>query len=195
MWPLLFCLLASTAIIVQRILWWRWLAASTHVDVCQRIERALSDGELDKAKVLAAKVEGPYSRMIAAGLTHINASMLGAMQVQAADELERARKLQWVLSTFITMAPLLGLIGTVVGIMSSFNFVGDEALAATKVSGGIAEALIATASGLGIAILCLLPYNYFNKRISSFRMSLEQQINRLEVAVESAKSKGLNFDK
>lgn len=195
MWPILLCLLAALVVVSERLLWWWQLHRRTRSDQLNESFAAISAGDFHTALSLASQSSDPFCRTLRDGMLHAHTSMLGAMQMRATDEIEHAEKRLWILSTFITLAPLLGLLGTVTGIMHSFNFVGDEHLAATKVSGGIAEALIATACGLCIAILCLIPYNYLNRRVAQLRSRLERTINHTELIVESAKHHGQEIEK
>jgi biopolymer transport protein ExbB len=85
------------------------------------------------------------------------------------------------LGTIAAITPLLGLLGTVTGIMGSFSSIGGSELAVEKVTGGIGEALIATAFGLGIAIVTLIPYNWFHSLVASLQHDIETAANNVEV--------------
>jgi biopolymer transport protein ExbB len=103
--------------------------------------------------------------------------------LQAANvELRRFSKGLTVLDTTITLAPLLGLLGTVTGMINAFGLLGNRELEApTVITGGIAEALIATAFGLGVAILALIPFNYLNARLEEARHDIEDASTHLEL--------------
>jgi biopolymer transport protein ExbB len=89
-----------------------------------------------------------------------------------------------ILDTGITIAPLLGLLGTVTGMMHTFSMVTGDLSGGGAITGGIAEALIATAFGLLIAMAGLIPFNYLNKMVEDAEHDLESAATRLELIVQ-----------
>jgi biopolymer transport protein ExbB len=128
--------------------------------------------------------------MVHRGLNHVHTSMQGALQLAAGIELERAGRFLVVMDTLVTLAPLLGLLGTVTGLMRAFLSVGSAELSVRAVTGGIGEALIATACGLGIAIFSLIPFNFFNGKLARLQFELETAATNVEVMVNSSGAAG-----
>ena len=96
------------------------------------------------------------------------------------------------LDTCITAAPLLGLLGTVTGMMKTFgalNNGGNIAAAAGQITGGVAEALIATMCGLGIAVICLFPYNYLNARAEQAKQEIADASHALEILIKRSEAR------
>jgi biopolymer transport protein ExbB len=185
MWPILIVSIIALTVVIERIFWWsgRWFRRDP-----KRIEKvftAIEHGDTAEASRLARGSRDPVLRMMWNGLNHQHASLQGALQVAAGIEIKRAGRFLVVMDTLVTLAPLLGLLGTITGLIRSFSFLGNEELAVQAVTGGIAEALIATACGLGIAIFALIPFNFFTSRVSNLEFELQTAATNLEVMLES----------
>jgi biopolymer transport protein ExbB len=181
MWPIALVTFFAIAIIVERSWWWFQLARQRKPQALESVLAALEAGEMQQAQNLCAQSSDPVLRVIHAGITHRHASLQGALQAAAGIELRQAGRFLTAMDTIITLAPLLGLLGTVTGIMGSFNSIGGSELAVEKVTGGIGEALIATAFGLGIAIVTLIPYNWFHALVAGLQHDIETAANNVEV--------------
>jgi biopolymer transport protein ExbB len=185
MWPLLILSLVAIAVLVERAFWWKTVRKARNQEQLAQAYAALTLGDEDTALQIARNSSDPRLRVIAYGLEHLNLDISIAAEVRAEEELKAARRFISVLDTVITIAPLLGLLGTVTGIMHSFKFVGaDQDLAVSKVSGGIGEALIATAFGLGVAIAALVPFNFLGNYAEELRAELDSVGKNLRLLVE-----------
>src|SRR6185369_3722191 len=122
-------------------------------------------------------------RALGYALSHKEQSLANALFFAQAQEMKRYRRGISILDTVITLAPLLGLLGTVTGMMGSFSLIGGELSSPGAITGGIAEALIATAFGLGIAITSLLPFNFLNARADEAKHEIESASTQLELLV------------
>lgn len=187
MWPILLCALTAVAVVGERAFW--WLAESRKRDLRRREQllAALEHADPAEGRKLAQGSQDPVVRVIRQGLAHEQTSIPVALQMAAGIELERAGRFLNVLDTLVTLAPLLGLLGTVTGLMRAFLKVGDAELSVVAVTGGIGEALIATACGLLIAIISLVPLNYFLGKVARLQFDLETAASNVEVLANACK--------
>ena len=181
MWPIALVTLFAVAVIAERSWWWFQLSLKRQPQVLEQVLTALDSGDMASALASCQQSQDPVLRVVHAGLTHRHASIQAALQAAAGIEIKQAGRFLVAMDTIITLAPLLGLLGTVTGIMGSFSSIGVSELAVEKVTGGIGEALIATAFGLGIAIVTLIPYNWFHAKIASLQHDIETAANNVEI--------------
>lgn len=179
--PLVLCSVVALAVVIERLgFWWR------HGDVgpAERALELAERGKLDEALEVARRSGTATGRVIAAGLAERQAPPAAAMEAAAQTEMGRLRSYLPVLDTIITLSPLLGLLGTVTGMIAAFGILSTSGMnQPNAITGGVAEALIATAAGLAIAIATLVPYNYFLSRAEQALDAMERLASRLDLAL------------
>ncbi len=187
MWPILFCAVAAAAVLGERSFWWFREMQKRDARKREELLAALEHSDVATARELSAGSDDPVVRMIHHSLDHQHTSLPVALQMAGGIELERAGRFLNVLDTLVTLGPLLGLLGTGTGLMRAFLKVGSAELSVTAVTGGIGEALIATACGLGIAIVALVPLNFFSGKLARLQFELETAASNVEVLANAGK--------
>jgi biopolymer transport protein ExbB len=177
--PLFACSIIALAVVIERFLFWRRISDRQKSD---EILGLVEQGEFSRASELSRSANTPLTRVLASGLAYQVSSFTKAMEVAAQKETSVLKQRLTILDTIITLAPLLGLLGTVTGMIGSFGIMSQVGIGQPHaVTGGVAEALIATATGLLIAILTLVPYNYFSSRAEREMEEIEYYASRLEL--------------
>lgn len=181
MWPMLLASLIAFTIVIERLLFLALERFRRNEKGREGVIDALDKGDIARATMLATGSKDYVMRVIHYALTRRDQSISHALQYGQAQELNRFQRGTSTLDTVITLAPLLGLLGTVTGMMGSFSLIGGDLGAPGAITGGIAEALIATAFGLGIAIVSLIPYNYLNSKCENARHEIESASKQVEL--------------
>lgn len=182
MWPLLGCSLVAVAVTLDRAIFWlRETARRNRV----LVEEVLSLAEREAYEEIREKVRGSRDyvvRVLVSGILHREFSLSAAMEVAAKEQMERMRRGLAVLDTLVTVAPMLGILGTVTGLIKAFDLLGSSGFQDPRVvTIGVAEALITTVAGLVIAVPCVISYNYFQKRAEQAANEMETYGTSLEI--------------
>jgi biopolymer transport protein ExbB len=189
MWPIILCSVASVAIILERL----WTLQSSRViprDLSQKVWNWIEADQLSEKLVLALEQNSPLGKLLAAGLANRDRPREVLMERLEDTGRHVVYELERFLNTLGTIAgvsPLLGLLGTVTGIIKAFNAINAGGAGDPRMlSGGIAEALVATAAGLCVAIPSLIAYRYLRGRVDRIVVEMEKSALRLADAVEFA---------
>ncbi len=182
MWPLLALSVVSVALTIERVVFWAGVHSPGRRAWIAGISRHLRAGDADAARRAGEGDTSPYASFVRELLDRLAESTPAARHPSEADvhealELRRGtlERFSPTLSTIVTAAPMLGILGTVTGIIDSFGLLGDEVVTdPSLVADGIAQALYTTVFGLIIAIGTLFPYVLF-------RGHAERAIGRFEV--------------
>ncbi len=185
MWPILLLSFIALTVVVERLLFIFRENGHREPEVVAKMLELVEKGNVDAAIEMGRKSQDAVARILVYSLSNREYSMSNAFIRASSQELNRYEQGMATLDTAITAAPLLGLLGTVTGMMRTFGALGsgDIAAAAGKITGGVGEALIATCCGLFIAVCCLLPYNYLNARAGEAKSEISDASHALEILI------------
>ena len=183
MYPLLFCSVITLAIIIDRTLFWLRLRNGRRLELIAKLCRS-SQSLSNPADLIEIK-QDVVGCVLLAGIENDHSMAGWEMQLAAKRELDRMTQYQGILKIMVSLAPLLGIFGTVLGIIESFSLLGDHSLVdPIAASSGLAEALVTTAFGLAIAMLSLIAFAIFQSRAEKLHYEMEVRCTELERAIK-----------
>ena len=184
MWPLLITSLVALTVVFERLYFVIQERLRRNPTAVEQLLGFAQKGDFQAAYEIGKQSRSYVARALTHALEHRDVSFSNALLHASSIELQRFNRGISLLDTIITLAPLLGLFGTVAGMIRAFSLLGASELSApTAITGGIAEALIATAFGLVIAMVALLPFNFLNARLEQARQEIENAAAQLEMMI------------
>ncbi len=177
MWLLLACSVAGLGIILYKA--WQFLTISGNVEsVLSRVEKCVKGGDQKGASQVCASLRGPVAAVVRTGLERTGqtkAAIREAVEDVGNHQLASLESFLPALQTVGNVAPLLGFLGTVLGMIQAFFAISQAGLGdPSVVANGIAQALITTATGLIVAVPAFVFYNYFVARVNGFALQIER---------------------
>ncbi|MBI4340967.1 MAG: MotA/TolQ/ExbB proton channel family protein [Candidatus Omnitrophica bacterium] len=189
MWPLLVCSIVALAAIIERAIFWLQERAARDPQLIHKVLHLTERGLLADAAAAAQAARDPVARIISNGLSHHHFSLQGALEVAVQAELRRMKRTLGTLDTIITVAPLLGIFGTVTGILAAFGSLEGRIPDPRVVSAGIAEAVITTVAGLAIAIPTVVAYNYFCAKVGEAAGRMSTDVTNFEIVYQKGQQR------
>lgn len=185
MYPLVLCSLVALGVIIAKA-WTLWVAHRGTAQLLSEVEEAARQGDFDQAMAISAETPGPTAAILMAGLRRIRQGKVRRGEVDQAINTTGTIELGFlerglvILATIANVAPLMGFLGTVAGMILAFDAIaraGD--VDPSLVAGGIKVALLTTAAGLVIAVPVNIGYNYFVTRIDGLILDMEQGAQKI----------------
>jgi len=191
MLPIILCSIVAIAIIIERF-WTLNPARIAPRNALADVWSKLRHNQLDAAQLRELRLSSPLGQILAAGLVNAKAGrsiMIESIEQAAAHVVHELERYLSTLGTIAAISPLLGLLGTVFGMIDIFNDITTVGTGnADQLAGGIAKALITTAAGLSVAIPSLLFYRLFLRRVDSLVVELERESIKLVDALYSSRA-------
>ena len=182
--PIVISSLIAVSIILER--GWFFYHMPTH-DHAERMIKLVAQGKFTDALALNDRESNSILRVLTAGIHSRASGPEKAMEAAGIAELTNMKRGMPALDTIITLAPLLGLLGTIIGMIDSFGIMANQGIGQPHaVTGGVAEALICTAAGIFVAVIALVPYNYFLSRIEQQTELIEYYATRIESSLKDS---------